>query len=76
MNGLGATPKEELYLLYRRAHQRLAEAGIRVHRVILGEYATSLEMAGASISLLRLDDELKRLVDAPGGSPILGSVGA
>lgn len=71
VNGLGATPKEELYLLYRRTHHLLAEAGIRVHRVIVGEFATSLEMAGASISLLRLDDELKRLVDAPADSPFM-----
>ena len=74
VNGLGATPKEELYLLYRRAHQRLDAAGIRVHRVVIGEYATSLEMAGASISLLRLDDELKRLVDAPADSPFIVQV--
>jgi dihydroxyacetone kinase len=75
VNGLGATPKEELYLLYRRAHHRLTDAGIRVHRVVIGEYATSLEMAGASISLLRLDDELKRLVDAPADSPFIAQIG-
>jgi dihydroxyacetone kinase len=74
VNGLGATPKEELYLLYRRTHHRLADAGIRVHRVVIGEYATSLEMAGASISLLRLDDELRRLVDAPADSPFMTQV--
>ena len=69
VNGLGATPKEELYLLYRRAAAILTERGIRVHRTWVGEHATSLEMAGASISLLRLDDELRRLVDAPAESP-------
>ena len=69
VNGLGATPKEELYILYRRAHHLLDAAGLRVHRVWCGEYATSLEMAGASISLLKLDDELARLVDAPAASP-------
>ena len=74
VNGLGATPKEELYLLYRRTHQLLADAGITVHRAVVGEYATSLEMAGASISLLRLDDELKRLVDAPADSPFIVQV--
>ena len=74
VNCLGATPKEELYLLYRRTHQLLADAGITVHRVVLGEYATSLEMAGASISLLRLDDELKRLVDAPADSPFIAQI--
>lgn len=69
VNSLGATPREELYILYRRAHQRLAAEGIQVHRVWVGEYATSLEMAGASISLLKLDGELARLVDAPAESP-------
>ena len=71
VNGLGATPKEELYLLYRRTKQLLDAEGIRVHRTWIGEYATSLEMAGASISLLRLDDELRRLVDAPMDSPFV-----
>jgi phosphoenolpyruvate---glycerone phosphotransferase subunit DhaK len=69
VNGLGATPKEELYVLYRRVQRQLQGEGIRVHRVWVGEYATSLEMAGASISLLKLDDELARLVDAPAESP-------
>lgn len=69
VNGLGATPKEELYILYRRVAAILARRGIGVHRSWVGEYATSLEMAGASVSLLRLDDELERLVDAPAESP-------
>jgi dihydroxyacetone kinase len=71
VNGLGATPVEELYLLYRRAAVRLDEAGVQARRVWVGEYATSLEMAGASISLLRVDDELARLLDAPATSPFL-----
>lgn len=69
INGLGATPKEELYIVYRRVHQRLAERSHRIHRVYLGEFATSLEMAGASISVLELDDELTRWIDAPADSP-------
>jgi dihydroxyacetone kinase len=69
VNGLGATPKEELYILYRRVHQLLGERSIRVDRVWLGEFATSLEMAGASLTLLRLDDEFVRLLDAPARSP-------
>jgi len=69
VNGLGATPVEELYLLFRRASARLGQAGLAVRRAWVGEYATSLEMAGASISLLRLDDELVRLMDAPAASP-------
>ncbi len=69
VNGLGATPKEELYILYRRVARLLADEGLRVHRVWVGEYATSLEMAGASLTLLRLADELRRLVDAPAETP-------
>jgi dihydroxyacetone kinase len=69
VNGLGATPLEELYLLFRRAKARLDDAGIRIHRSYIGEYVTSLEMAGASITLLKLDDELRPLIDAPASSP-------
>ncbi|MGI5122523.1 dihydroxyacetone kinase family protein [Marinactinospora thermotolerans] len=69
VNGLGATPLEELYLIYRRAHQVLTERGVRIHRTYIGEFATSLEMAGASLSVLLLDDELAGLVDAPAASP-------
>lgn len=71
VNGLGATPREELYILYRRVHALLVDQGIRVRRVYVGEYATSLEMAGASISLLKLDEELAKLLDAPAESPFL-----
>ena len=69
INGLGATPPEELYILYRRVKQILDAEGISVHRKYIGEYATSLEMAGASLSLLKLDDELTPLLDAPASSP-------
>jgi D-erythrulose 4-kinase len=69
VNGLGATPLEELYLVYRRTHQVLAERGVTIHRRYIGEYATSLEMAGASLSILHLDDELAELIDAPARSP-------
>ena len=69
INGLGATPREELYVLYRRVRQILDGEGIAVHRTYVGEYATSLEMAGASLTLLKLDDELTRLLDAPASSP-------
>ncbi len=69
VNGLGATPPEELYILYRRVNAILLAEGISVHRAYVGEYATSMEMAGASVSLLRLDDELTRLLDAPAASP-------
>jgi dihydroxyacetone kinase-like protein len=69
VNGLGATPLEELYILYRRAAQLLGELGVEIHRPYVGEFATSLEMAGASISVLRLDDRLTELLDAPALSP-------
>ncbi|MEU2349511.1 dihydroxyacetone kinase subunit DhaK [Modestobacter sp. NPDC049651] len=65
VNGLGGTPISELYILYRRAHQQLAERGITVGRSYVGEYCTSLDMAGASLTLTRLDDELERLLAAP-----------
>ena len=71
VNGLGATPPEELYILYSKVHDTLRGRGLRVHRTFVGEYATSMEMAGASLSLLRLDDELKVLLDAPAFSPFL-----
>jgi phosphoenolpyruvate---glycerone phosphotransferase subunit DhaK len=69
VNGLGATPKEELYIFYRAAHRLMRERDITPYRVWVGEYATSLEMAGASLSLLRLDAELKELINAPAESP-------
>lgn len=71
VNGLGATPPEELYLLFRKAHQVMENRGLSVQRVFIGEYATSMEMAGASISVLKLDDELLELLDAPAYSPFL-----
>ena len=69
VNGLGATPGEELYVLYRRLHQRLEDTPLHVHRAYVGEYATSLEMAGASITIMRLSERLRRHLDAPARSP-------
>jgi dihydroxyacetone kinase-like protein len=69
VNGMGATPLEELYLLYRRAHRALIDRGCRIVRPYVGEFATSLEMAGASITVMTLDDELSELIDAPASSP-------
>jgi dihydroxyacetone kinase len=71
VNSLGATPREELYVLYRSVRSILSGLGISVTRTWVGEYATSLEMAGASISLMKLDDELRRLLDAPCESPFI-----
>jgi dihydroxyacetone kinase-like protein len=65
INGLGGTPISELYIVYRRAHQRLAERGITVGRSYVNEYCTSLDMAGASLTLVRLDDEIETLLAAP-----------
>src|ERR1700727_1457456 len=65
INGLGGTPISELYILYGRAHDQLAQRGINVTRSYVGEYCTSLDMAGASLTLVKLDDELNELFDAP-----------
>ena len=69
LNGLGATPKEELYIMARKLHELLKEKGIRIFHTYVGEFATSMEMAGASISLIKLDEELKRLLAKPANSP-------
>jgi len=65
VNGLGATPISELYLLYGRAHDQLSSRGINVGRSYVGEYCTSLDMAGCSVTLVKLDDELISLLEAP-----------
>ena len=65
INGLGGTPISELYLLYRRAAQRCQEKGFTIVRNYIGEYCTSLEMAGASLTLLKLDSQLEDLLAAP-----------
>ena len=69
LNSLGATPLEELYIMYRHLLQRFSAEGIEVYRPYIGRFATSMEMAGASITVMKLDDELKRLLDAPASSP-------
>ena len=65
VNSSGATPLMELLIAYNHAADVLEQKGIRVHRTFVGEYMTSLEMAGFSLSVLKLDDELKSLLDAP-----------
>jgi dihydroxyacetone kinase-like protein len=70
VNGLGGTPISELYLIYGHAHQQLEKQGIRIWRSYVGEYCTSLEMAGMSITLSRVDDELKKLYLSPVEVPI------
>ena len=69
LNSLGATPPEELYIMYRHAKKVLSSYGVTVARVNIGEYATSLEMAGASISIIRVDDELLGYINAPAHTP-------
>ena len=69
VNGLGATPQEELYIVYRKVDEILKEKGINVYHTYVGEFATSMEMAGMSLSILKLDDELKALLSAPAYSP-------
>jgi dihydroxyacetone kinase-like protein len=74
INGLGATPKEELYIAYHRIDEILKECGISVFHVYVGEFATSMEMAGFSISLLKLDDEMKQLLAKPARTPFFEQV--
>ena len=70
VNGLGGTPISELYILYRRAHQRLAGLGVNIGRSYVNEYCTSLDMAGASLTLVRLDDEIEDLLVAPAAAAV------
>lgn len=69
VNGLGATPKEELLLVYRRVHQVLTQRGISILLPHIGEFATSMEMAGLSVTIIELDDELEQLLRAPAVTP-------
>lgn len=70
VNGLGGTPISELYIVYGHVHEELEKRGIKVWRSYVGEYCTSLEMAGMSITLCKVDDELKELFSAPAEIPI------
>jgi dihydroxyacetone kinase len=69
VNGLGATPLQELYLFNRSVALELRARGISVQRTLVGNYMTAIDMAGASLTLLRLDDELRSLLDAPAVTP-------
>lgn len=71
VNGLGATSLEELYILSGDATEYLKSLGIKVYRTIVGEYATSMEMMGASISICKLDNELKGYIDYPVNTPFI-----
>lgn len=65
VSGLGATPVMELYVLYNEIEKLLTEKGIRIHRSYVGNYFTSMEMMGATLTVMKLDDELKELIDMP-----------
>jgi len=71
VNGLGGTPLIELYIVYRKAEEIAKKAGLKITRNFVGSYITSLEMAGTTITLLKLDDELTKLWDAPVHTPAL-----
>lgn len=71
VNGLCSTPLMELYIVNKKVNEMLTEKGIKIHRTFVGEFMTSLEMAGFSVTLLKLDDELKELLDAPADTPAL-----
>ncbi|WP_315079147.1 dihydroxyacetone kinase subunit DhaK [uncultured Clostridium sp.] len=69
INGLGSTPYMELYIVNKKINQLLKDKGISIHKTFVGEFMTSLEMAGCSVSVLKLDSELKELLDAKADTP-------
>lgn len=71
VNGLGSTPLMELFIVNKKVHQMLEDKGIKIHETFVGEYMTSLEMAGFSVTLLKLDEELKELLDAAADTPAM-----
>ena len=71
INGFGGTPLQELYILNNSVTKALAKDGVKIHKTIAGNFMTSIDMAGASISVLRVDSELKALVDYPVNTPAL-----
>lgn len=71
INGMGATPEMELYIVNRKVQEILKEKGIRVHETYVGNYMTSLEMAGCSVTILKLDEELKELLGREADTPAL-----
>jgi dihydroxyacetone kinase-like protein len=71
VNGLGGTPLLELYVLFGEVAAVLRDAGVAISRSLVGNYVTSLDMAGMSVTVCRVDDELLRLWDAPVRTPAL-----
>lgn len=71
INGLGASPVQELYLLNNSVSNAIAKRGIKIYKTFVGNYMTSIDMAGASVTLLKLDEELKELLDEPSDTPAI-----
>ena len=71
VNGLGATPLQELYLLNNAVSACIEAKGLKIHRTFVGNFMTAIDMAGASVTLLRLDAQTKALLDAPADTPAL-----
>ena len=69
VNGMGGTPLMELFVANKHVHEVLADKGIKIYKTLVGNYMTSLDMEGFSITLLKLDDELKTCLDAPADTP-------
>ncbi len=69
VNGLGATPQLELFICYRRMKQVLDQRGISIVKPFVGQFFTALEMAGFSVTLMKLDGELRTLLEAPADTP-------
>ncbi|KZM57014.1 MULTISPECIES: dihydroxyacetone kinase subunit DhaK [Aeribacillus] len=70
VNGLGSTPYMELFIIFRRVEKLLSERGIKIYRSYVGNYITSLEMGGCSITLMKLDEELEKMIDHPVNTPM------
>ena len=68
LSGLGATPVMEQYIVYNKVEELLAEKGITVYKAYVGNYFTSLEMMGVTLTVMKLDDELKECIDMPADS--------
>lgn len=75
INGLSGTPLMELYIINKKVQEMLEERGIKAYKTFVGEYMTSLEMAGCSVTLLKLDEELKELLDAKADTPAFKVLG-
>jgi dihydroxyacetone kinase-like protein len=76
VNSLGATPLEELYIVYRKAAEILGQKKVKLYRPYVGRYATSMEMAGFSITLFRLDERFRGYLDHPVWTPFIREGGA